>query len=113
MQIGHKEIGPDIGLIYLKGRLDIMGVQKIELKFTAFSSTQRRSVIVDLSEVELMNSVGLGMLISNAKTLKAHGKKMVLLKPDSHVETVITMAGVDELLPIEHDLTQAIARIKQ
>jgi anti-anti-sigma factor len=113
MQIRHEEIESDIGLIYLKGRLDIMGVEKIELKFTAFSSTQRKSVIVDLSDVELMNSVGLGMLISNAKTLRAHGKKMVLLKPDPHVQTVVEMAGVHELLPIEHDLTKAIARIKK
>ena len=112
MQIRHEEIGSDIGLIYLAGRMDIMGIQKIELQFAAITSAQRKSVIVDLRQVELMNSVGLGLLITNANILKAQGKLMILLKPQSRVERVIRIAGLDELLPIEYDLSEALKRIK-
>jgi anti-anti-sigma factor len=112
MQLKREEIQPGIVSILLTGRLDILGVQAIELKFTAMTSAERKYVIVDLSSVELMASMGLGMLIENAKTLKHHGKIMILLKPVPNVERVIRMAGLDEILPIEFELAEAINRIQ-
>jgi anti-anti-sigma factor len=111
MKMRHEQSESGIGTIYLSGRMDILGVQKIELRFTTLTATQRKSVIVDLSDVELLVSVGLGLLIRNANTLKAHGKIMVLLKPQSRVERVIEIAGLHELLPIEHDSAEAQKRI--
>jgi anti-anti-sigma factor len=112
LQLKHEEIGSGIASIHLSGRMDMLGVEKIDLRFTALTATQRRSVIVDLRDVELIVSVGLGLLIRNANTLKAQGKIMVLLNPHPRVEKVIRMAGLDALLPIEFSLTDALKRIK-
>jgi anti-anti-sigma factor len=112
MKMRHEQNESGIGTIFLSGRMDILGVQKIELRFTTLTATQRKSIIVDLSEVELLVSVGLGLLIRNANTLKAHGKIMVLLKPQPRVERVIEIAGLQDLLPIEHDPAEAQKRIQ-
>jgi anti-sigma B factor antagonist len=112
IQMRHEEIDSGIATIHLKGRLDVLGVQKIELQFTELSTYLRKPIIVDLSEVELMSSVGLGMLITAAATLKAEGRSFVLFKPQPRVERVIRIAGLDEFLPIEFDLKRAIKRIK-
>lgn len=100
------------GCIYLSGRLDILGVQQIESKFAVLTSTQRKSVIVDLSNVELLSSIGLGMLISNANSLYAHCKRMVVLNPKPRVERVIRIACLDLILPIVHNMLEALELIR-
>jgi anti-anti-sigma factor len=108
----HKEIEPDIGYIQLIGRLDILAVEEIEQNFNILTSGQKKSVIVDLSGLELLNSIGLGMFITNAKNLASYGKRMILLQPKPRIETVVRMAGIDQLLLIEQDLDAALKRIK-
>ncbi len=113
LEVRHEWIAPDIGCVYLSGRLDIPGVQEFQLKFTVFTATQRKPVIIDLSDVTLITSIGIGMLISGAKALKTHGVPMILLNPQPNVRKVLEMACVHEILPIEQDLNAALTRIQQ
>jgi len=112
LEIRCEELDPNIAKVNLSGRLDIAGVQDIELKFTVYTSAQRKPVIVDLSEVSLITSMGLGMLITNAKTLQTQGIPFILLNPQPPVEKVLLMSGLHDLLPIEKDLTSALNRIQ-
>lgn len=110
LQCMFEEINPRIGRVYLSGRLDVPGVNEVQLKFTVYTATRRKPVIVDLSQVTLITSMGLGMLLTNARCLRSQGISMVLLKPQPNVEKVISMAAVSELLPIEHELSIALER---
>jgi anti-anti-sigma factor len=97
--------------IYLSGVLDIPSVQQMELKFTACTATYRKSVIVDLSEVQMITSVGIGMLVSAARALQAHNGLLILLNPKPHVEKVLSIAAIDRILPVEYELSSALKRI--
>lgn len=112
LQVWQDDLRPDVGRVYLSGRMDIAGVQETELKFTVLTSSQKKSVIVDLSAVELITSVGLGMLIRNANNLRAQGHSMIVFNPIPQVEKVLRMAGLGDLLPIEFDLQTALGRIQ-
>ena len=112
LQMRHEEIDPGVGCVYLRGRLDIEGVEEIGFKFAVLVATQRKPLIVDLSEVELLTSDGLSMLISGANELKIHGKIMILLKPNQYVEKVLRLACLDPLLPIEYDMAEALRKVK-
>ena len=112
VDLSHENIEPGIGYLQLSGDLDIPGVQDIELKFTSLATSQRKSIILDLSEVTLITSEGLAMLIPIANTLRAEGKIMVLLSPNRKVEKVLKMAGVQDILPIEHNLESALNRAR-
>ena len=111
MYLSYETIDEQIGCIHLIGKLDIPGTHEVELKFTVLTSTQRKAVIVDLDQVDLITSIGLGLLITNAKTLKAMGQQMVLLSPKPNVDKVIRMSGLGQLLPIEYDLKAALEHI--
>ena len=92
----------------IKGKMDIMGLVGMELKFTAHTVSRRKPTLVDLSEVEFIASLGLRLLISAAKGLRMHGAKMVLLNPQPSVENVLTTSGFDETMPISHNYDEAI-----
>ena len=111
-RISSYEIEPNILCVRLSGRLDVRGVPQIESEFQRITTSGRNSVIVDLSEVELMNSVGLAMLIESANSLRDIGLPVILLNPGPRVARVIRIARVDQFLPIVHDLNEARKKIK-
>jgi len=111
-RLSYCEIEPGIIGVILRGRLDVRRVPQIQDEFQRITTSGRKPVIVDLSEVELMNSVGVAMLVENANTLRASGIPMILLNPRPRVERVIRIAHLDQLLPIVHDLNEALRTIK-
>jgi anti-anti-sigma factor len=93
--------------IRLVGRLDIAGVQTVDLAFTSHVAGSKQSVLVDMSGVEFVASIGIRMFFTNARTLGLHGAKMVVLNPQPMVEQTLKLAGVDMMVPIQHDLAAA------
>ncbi len=112
LRIRLEILDSDVGYVHLEGRMDIPGVQLVSLKFTVYTATRKKPVIVDLSQVEIITSMGIGMLISNANSLKLHAMPMILLNPQERVEEVLKLAHIDHILPIEHELASAIKRIQ-
>ena len=98
--------------VFLKGRLDIAGTQAVDLKFTALTATQRKPVMIDLSDVDFISSIGIRMLVSNAKSLGASAAKMVLVKPQRFVMDVLCTTGIDRLIPIADSTSDAAAILR-
>lgn len=110
--LSYSDVEPGIVGVALTGRLDVRSVPQIQDEFQRITLFGKKPVIVDLSGVELINSVGLAMLIENANAMRISGMPMVLLNPQMRVERVIRMAYLDELLPIVYDLNDALRKIK-
>jgi anti-anti-sigma factor len=111
MEISFEQLSDTIKLVTLVGRLDMMGAQSIDLKFTAGVATGVSGVVVDLSGVSFLASLGIRTLISPAKALKARGGKMVLLNPQPLVLEVLKVSGLTVILPVYTDLAEAVAAL--
>ena len=107
----HAEINTNgILVISLKGRMDIKGAMEIDLPFTARVRGQR-AVIVDMSGVNFLASMGLRTIIMGAKSVKAAGGKMVLMGPDANVLEVLTASGTTTVIPVVSTLAEAEATV--
>jgi anti-anti-sigma factor len=104
MMVG--ELNGQVTKVDLAGRLDLAGVQDIETRFNLMAGT-RRAVVVDLSEVSFLASLGVRLLLTGAKTIGAKGGRMVLLSPQPRVEEVLQTTGIDSIIPIHRDLASA------
>jgi anti-sigma B factor antagonist len=111
MELATEEIEGGITRIVLDGRLDIAGAGAIDLRFNTLAGS-RRAVVVDLSRVSFLASMGIRLLLTGAKAANSKGGKMVLLGPDPAVEKVLKTAGIDTLISIHHDAAGAIAAVK-
>jgi anti-anti-sigma factor len=107
MELAVHDLDSGILGISLSGRMDIIGTQQIDLKFTALTSTRKAQILVDLSNVTFMASIGIRTLITTAKAQKARGGTMVLFKPSDQVEQVLRATGIDSIIPIAHDIDAA------
>ena len=66
MESAVHDLDSDILGINLAGRMDLNGTREIDLKFTALTATRRARILVDLSNVTFIASIGIRTLISNA-----------------------------------------------
>jgi anti-sigma B factor antagonist len=107
MEMAVHELESGILGINLSGRMDIAGTQQIDLKFSVLTSTRRAQILVDLSNVTFIASIGIRTLIVNAKAQKLRGGSMVLYKPSDQVEEVLRATGIEAIIPIAHDLDAA------
>jgi anti-anti-sigma factor len=94
------------------GRLDGEGVDAIETAFAAHTAARRRPAIVDLSSVTFLASLGMGMLIRTAKSLRQHQAGMVLLGPSEPVERALRAVQLDEVIPIVRARDEALGVLR-
>ena len=111
MQIQYSELDNGIRLIKLSGALDMNGTYEIEVEFVRHCAGEHVHVLVDLSKVNYISSIGIPMLVNSAKSIVKHGGKMILLSPQEAVEQILELAGVPLILPLYPDLASATAAL--
>lgn len=108
MNIDFVDINDSARRIILKGRLDLEGTEAISPSFKELTAESRKKIIVDLSEVSFLASMGIRELITNAKSLQKSGGHMVLLVGQNLLITkVLETTNIDKLLPMYKDVVEA------
>jgi anti-sigma B factor antagonist len=111
MPMSVEELEGGITRVILDGRLDIEGAAAVDMRMNVIAGT-KKAVIVDMQKVSFLGSMGLRALVAPARAIKGRGGKMVIFGPIDLVEKVLTMSGVDSMIPIHHDLQNAIAAVQ-
>lgn len=111
MRLATEELEGNILRVSLAGRMDISGIDAIGVPFAALAATDNRRVIVDLSGVDFLASIGIRAILQNARAHRMRGGAMVLLAPRPLIEEVLQAAGVSNVVPIAPDLESARAAL--
>ena len=64
-----------------------------------FEKPNFKQVIIDLSELEFMDSTGIGVLIGRYKKLKTCKIPIYICNPNFHIEKIFKMTGLYEIMP--------------
>jgi len=107
MELTTEQLPNGIERIALSGRLDTTGAQEIDLSLTRLTATRPALIVVDLSRVSFLASMGIRTLLSSAKALGRRGGRMVLARPQPLVAEVLSAMGIDELIPVYADVASA------
>jgi len=112
MQIERDEITRDTIRLGLTGTLDIAGAQALEKVINEYRGIMR-AVVLDMTAVSYVASMGLRTLIKAAKDLAAAHGKMVLMSPNSEVSRVLFTTSIDLLIPIYASRESALAAVQR
>jgi len=85
--------------VKLSGALDAAGADKVYMSMRSAVAGDN-DVAVDISEVTFISSQGVRLLITSAKAAAAAKRKFSLIGPNSSVAKVLSMMGVDIIIPI-------------
>jgi len=111
VEISVENLADGIEKVTLTGSLDVSAAQEIEREFSA-AARSGHHVVVDLSQVRFLSSQGIRALMINAKAVEAKGRRMVLVAPPPQVEHVLHVAGIDQLIPLYHEVDRAVATLQ-
>lgn len=112
MKLEYSELTDGIRLIRLEGRLDLNGTYSVEVPFVNRCAGDGIRVLVDLSGVNYISSVGIPMLVNTAKSVFSRGGKMAFLSPQENVVKVLELVGVTQVVPIYEDQAAAVAGLR-
>jgi len=110
MIIATESMDGDITRVVLDGRLDIQGAAAIDLKLNVLAGSSK-FLLIDLSKVSFLGSMGLRSIVIPAQTVHRRGGKVVLFGPVPMVEQVLKASNIDTIIPIFHDLDSAVAAL--
>ena len=111
MKLEYSELDNGIRLVKLIGRLDMEGTNSIDKEFVQHCAGENVFVLVDLSDVNYLSSIGIPMLITSAKGVVNRGGRMAFLTPQANVKSVLDITGVSNMIRIYKDLKTAKERL--
>jgi anti-anti-sigma factor len=108
MDMQVDELDGGITNVVLSGRFDLKATETVDMPFSVIAGS-KRSVLVDLSRVDFLASLGIRILVSSAKTILRRGGKLVIVAPEGNALTVLKTAGIESLIPIFGERSAAVA----
>jgi anti-sigma B factor antagonist len=103
--------GRDAVVFPLRGRLDNDSSDEIEQRLLEVIDSGARLLILDLSELRYISSVGLRALLVVARRVGGAGGVLTLCAPDDRVMSILTISGFVSFLDIQPDLETAKRRM--
>jgi stage II sporulation protein AA (anti-sigma F factor antagonist) len=108
MQIEKIERG-DIGILQTSGRIDAATCGVFEKNLREFIDKQKMRVwLIDLSQVSMLSSGALRVLLSLAKRLKGGGPAVALCAPNANVREVLEISRFDAIFPIHATIAEGL-----
>jgi len=108
MAITYQDVSDSFRRIVISGRLDSRGTDEIANRFAALATTPGYRVVVDITGIDFLASIGIRALLGNAKTLEQKGGRLVLyVGANSAVTKTLEATGIDTLIPMFADAAEA------
>jgi anti-anti-sigma factor len=100
MAISYSDSG-EVRTIMITGRLDVDGANSVASQLVELAQAPKKGVVVDLSTLKFLASIGIRALVASAKAVKSRGGKLVLVVDSgSTVMMSIKATGIDQLVPV-------------
>ncbi|MDI3341612.1 MAG: STAS domain-containing protein [Sphaerobacter sp.] len=87
-------------VVSVRGELDIATADEFREQLCRARREASPFLIVDLSELEFIDSSGLGVLVDLREQAQAHGGRVVLVAPRRTVTKVLHLTGLDRCFAI-------------
>lgn len=112
MDLRSDDLSPQVTLVTLMGRLDTLGVDQVESRFNAAVVSRGLHVLVDLSAVDFVSSMGIRMLVGAARGMKLRQARLVLFGARPLVQETLQSMAIDTLIPLVSTDAEARALVR-
>ena len=93
--------------VALRGRLDLSGVEQVERELAKQTVARRKPAIVDISAVDVLASIGVGMLVKTARSMHSYGLIFGVVATGISKETLERLK-VNTIFPVAATYEQAL-----
>lgn len=108
MDITVKDMGGNVAVVHLLGRLNMVSAPKLRAAVVKAVTDGHARLVIDLSDVEFIDSSGLGALVSGLKTTRQAGGDLRIAAPNEQVRLVLQLTNVERVLTTYDDVGKAL-----
>lgn len=101
----------DCLVVKLAGEVDVAAAPRLRETLLRLLHRTDLAVVIDLSELDFIDSTGLSALIAGARRATALGRDYALAAPRPRIKRVFDVTGLDHVIPI-HDVIENAAGAK-
>lgn len=101
--------GERVAVVQMKGRLDLLSAVEVKQRLAAVVAEGSSRLVVDLGEVEFIDSSGLGALISGLKAARIAGGDLRIARPDKQARYILQVSTLERVLVPYATVEEAIA----
>jgi anti-anti-sigma factor len=113
LRIEEDKSGPDYVVLNLRGEFDTPYVPEFTDKIDSYAAAKKGKVVLILRFLRLVNSTALGAMVRAQKKLRQHGGDLVISHPSPFCRDVLEKVGLDKLLTIYEDDTEAVSALTE
>ncbi|HWQ83314.1 MAG TPA: STAS domain-containing protein [Anaerolineales bacterium] len=108
MQIKSELISPHQAVLYPTGRMDVESSAAVRQAILDLVDSGVRYLVVDLVQVEFMDSSGLSALVSGMKALRRSSGMLTICQANAQIRTALRLTMLDRVFPIYEDIPAAL-----
>lgn len=98
--ISDPDVDKKVQKVALKGEIDRDTMPDFRDKMEAFlQSFQQSNLILDLENLEFINSEGIGYLSDVYNRFSTQNKKIMILKASARIMDIFQLVGLDQIIP--------------
>ncbi len=98
-----------IPVVAAHGEIDVSTAPRLRQELVELAASGSDRVIVDLEQVEFMDSTGLGILVSGLKRFRTMGGDLLLVCTQPRVLKVFEITGLTRVFSISGSVPDAVA----
>jgi len=107
MQIKSEQISPQQAVIYPSGRMDVESSPVVRQVIHDLVDSGTKYLVVDLNQVEFMDSSGLSALVSGMKALRRVGGLLTICQANAQIRTALRLTMLDRVFPVYESIAAA------
>jgi anti-sigma B factor antagonist len=105
------ELLGDVGVLTVAGETDLYTAPQFRRDLDEAMGVTPGDVILDLTDLELVDSTALGIMIAATGRMMAEHRSLVLVVTRTHVLRVLAITGLGGFFPIATTRTEAMTRV--
>ena len=95
-------------VVAVGGEIDVYTAPRLRDKFTELVAAGSYDIIVDMQNVEFLDSTGLGVLVGGLKKVRAHEGSLDLVCNQDRLLKIFRITGLTKVFPIYDTLDEAL-----
>ena len=84
----------------LQDEFDAQRARELEGEFDVLSQTERMELVIDMTQVQFIDSCGIGAIVFLYKRLKSRGRRLRLLNVNGQPRELMQMLRIDKVIPL-------------
>jgi anti-sigma B factor antagonist len=95
-------------VVAVGGEIDVYTAPRLRDKFTELVAAGSYDIIVDMQNVEFLDSTGLGVLVAGLNRAREVGGSLSLVCPQERVLKLFRITGLDEVFTVHSTVDEAL-----